>query len=179
MNFTLSLATADFAQVPNFLDATQKQINAAAKRTVRKVGTSVSSQFSRELASAHDVPLKLIRQRRAFKRFGKDSSGAEEARLWIGTRPVKASWLGAMRQTRQGARVRKHVFAEGFIATMKSGHTGIFQRRGRARLPIDEAVVEFPEAAIIAARIKVGIPTRLHTVFQQELNYQLNVRGAR
>lgn len=48
------------------------------------------------------------------------------------------------RQTRKGVVVQVNagspkLFKSAFLATMKSGHTGVFYRQGAARLPIDEA----------------------------------------
>jgi hypothetical protein len=47
------------------------------------------------------------------------------------------------RQTRRGVSVeintgKRSLIRGAFVATMRSGHTGIFRRRGKSRLPIDE-----------------------------------------
>lgn len=56
------------------------------------------------------------------------------------TTPVSA-FPGA-RQTKRGASVainrQRKVIKGAFVATMKSGHTGVFKRRGSKRLAIDE-----------------------------------------
>jgi hypothetical protein len=48
------------------------------------------------------------------------------------------------RQLKRGVKVQVNqgrwtLVKSAFVATMKSGHLGIFRRRGKARLPIDEA----------------------------------------
>lgn len=69
------------------------------------------------------------------------------------------------RQTKKGVSVEvnrgKRTLVKGsFVATMKSGHKGVFRRRGNARLPIDElrgsrpvdALLHKGEADAVAAR---------------------------
>lgn len=69
------------------------------------------------------------------------------------------------RQTKKGVKVEvnrgKRTLLKGaFVATMKSGHVGVFRRRGKARLPIDElrgsrpvdALMHEGEADAVAAR---------------------------
>jgi hypothetical protein len=69
------------------------------------------------------------------------------------------------RQTKEGVSVEvnrgKRTLVKGsFVATMKSGHKGVFRRRGTARLPIDElrgsrpvdALLHEGEADAVAAR---------------------------
>lgn len=69
-----------------------------------------------------------------------------ESLLWemkVSGEPVPVSSL-PHRQTRKGVSVaintgKRSFIRSAFIATMKSGHTGVFLRRGAGRLPIDEA----------------------------------------
>jgi len=179
----ITIDSADLARVPNFLRAVPQQANRAAKRAVRKVTMSFASLATREIAAAHDVPLRALRKggQRWSRVHVKDLATTQgpASLLWIGTNPIKAAYLGPLRQTREGASVRGHLFPGGFIATMVSGHRGIFMRRGRARLPIDEQVVELEQAQGIVRRLQLAVPDRLRTVFSQEMNYELNVRGGR
>jgi len=180
----LQFSTADLAQVPNYLRATQMQIDRAGKRAVRKVANSTASQLARAISAAHDLPLRLLRKRgKPWNRVSvkhldhaADHPGPTSV-VWVGFNPIRASYLGAPRQTREGVKVRGHIFRGAFISTMPSGHRGVFMRRGRDRLPIDEQSVQLSEARGIVQKFQAALPARLNTVFRQEMNYELNVRG--
>jgi len=60
---------------------------------------------------------------------------------------VEAAWLGGLAQ---GA----------FLATMKSGHVGIFRRRGAARLPIQELLGSRPVDALLHEGEADGVAER-------------------
>lgn len=65
-------------------------------------------------------------------------------RMRVGNAPTPVIELGA-RQTKKGVTfginkgAKRSLIRGAFIATMRSGHRGVFVRRGRARLPVDEA----------------------------------------
>lgn len=63
-----------------------------------------------------------------------------EMKVDTDAQPVSAY---SFRQMRKGVRVAintgvRHLIPGAFVARMKSGHEGVFQRDGKARLPIDE-----------------------------------------
>lgn len=58
------------------------------------------------------------------------------------------------RQTQKGVSVsvnvgKRSLVAHGFVAQMRSGHEGIFKRRSKARLPIDEQLGSRPVDALL------------------------------
>lgn len=179
----LTITSSALAQVPNFLNATERQLERATLRAVRKVARSSATQASREIAAAHDLPVSLLRRRGQrwtrvhIKQERADGDAGPSALVWIGTNPIKAGYLGALRQRKDGARVRRHFFAGAFVSRMQNGHRGIFIRREKTRLPIDEQTVTLDRAAGIVRKLQGAIPSRLSSVFKQELNYELNVRG--
>jgi hypothetical protein len=147
----------------------------ALVRTVNKVLNSVRSQGLRAIARAHDMPLASLRRRRraaVVKASRTDLSGL----AWFGTVPVKAGYLGKPRQSRLGARVGQHRFDGAFVATLPSGHIGIFRRRGQSRLPIVEQTVQLSAARTALAPIEAGLGDQVEKVFQQEMNYE-RLRG--
>lgn len=111
--------------------------------------------------------------------------------------PIKASKLGTPRQTSLGAKVGSRVFEGAFVTGVHTGvassyrrlgesvpaglagrmHIGIFKRVGRSRLPIKEEHVYLSASQNTLQRIAGQVPGRLRTVFRQELNYEVNVRG--
>jgi hypothetical protein len=145
-------------------------------RAINKTLTWAVSHGLRAIASANDVPLKALRgRRRGRKRNASRRNLTGQA--WFGTLPVLASDVGKPRQTRLGARAGKHAFPGAFVATMPSGHIGIFKRRSASRLPIVEQVVQLSAAESAIEGVARQTSTRLETVFAQEFNYEVNVRG--
>jgi hypothetical protein len=66
--------------------------------------------------------------------------GDYEVRVRSSRRPIPLIEFPAVRQTGAGVRTgawgRSQVISSAFIATMPSGHRGVYRRRGPARLPI-------------------------------------------
>lgn len=125
-----------------------KRITRALTRALAKAGTDAI----RQLKSTSN---KTVRQRKRFKvaRVNKalpvyyPQNKSDISRLvWrmdVSGAPVPLAEF-PYRQTRKGVSVAvntgKRVMVKGaFVARMKSGHVGIYHRRGKARLPIDEA----------------------------------------
>jgi hypothetical protein len=125
-----------------------KQINRALTRALAKAG----SDAARALKTAAN---KRVRQRKRFKlarlraamplyfpRNKKDINNLVW-RMDVSGKPVPLAEF-PYRQTKKGVSVAvnngKRALVKGaFVARMKSGHVGIYRRRGKERLPIDEA----------------------------------------
>jgi hypothetical protein len=86
------------------------------------------------------------------------------------------------RQTRKGVAVevnkgRRSIVPGAFKATMRSGHKGVYKRRGRERLPISELLGSRPvdallhkgEAAAVAARGGASFAATLARLLPEEL----------
>lgn len=162
--------------------ALPQQIERASTRAIRKTTSWLASQVSREMAREHNVPLKSILSKgQAYSRvrnFTKTAGDETQGVVWVGTNPIKAAYLGALRQQKTGARAGKQFFERAFVATMKSGHRSVWLRDGKARFPISEQEHELSEATAVVERLSAQVPTRLTTLLNQELNYEINVRGA-
>lgn len=170
----------------------RRPIQRAQVRAVNKTLRSLRTRAIRDVAHAANVPQKVLRGRgggrgRAFirKARGRDVTGA----LWFGTASIAAAYLGNPRQFAYGARVGRRKFPGAFVATMPSGHVGVFRRGESARhrparnawgttaLPIKEVGVDLDGARAAINRLRPYARRRLTTVLDQELNYALNVRG--
>jgi hypothetical protein len=171
---TVTVDAADLYSVQTTLNATNAQIDRASVRSVNKTLSWVKSQGGRLLAREHDLPIKTLRGR---LRIGKASAGSTHGSAWFGTRPIKAVYAGAPMKSTGGAKVRGHFFPGSFIARMPTGHLGIFKRRGATRLHIDEQMIYLRQAQAVLDGIAQRAPERLRTIYAQELNYELNVRG--
>jgi hypothetical protein len=91
------------------LGAMQRQIDKARKRTLVKLKTWIERQVAREVAVAAGTTQKRIK---ALVRIRGDKHGDGSASIWIGTNPIKAQYLGAVRWTRRmpGAKVGATVY---------------------------------------------------------------------
>lgn len=171
----------------------------ALRRTINKTVGWTRSRGARLIAQEHGVPLKVMigkgrhRRVRTFPATGDNLSGL----VWFGLAPLKASYLGTPRQTRLGVKVGNRFFEGAFVADVKTGvasayrrlgesvpsgikgstHTGIFKRVGRSRLPIKEQYVYLGASQQGLQQLARQVPGHLRTVFKQELNYEVNVRG--
>jgi hypothetical protein len=175
---TVEIDPRQIAEVEEALQAFPRQAARAAVRAVNKTLAWVGTHGSRAIARDNDVPLKALRQRRRV-RIGKASPSQLRGVAWFGVVPIAASYVGALRQTRTGARVGKHAFEGGFIATMPTGHTGIFSRLGKTRLKIREERVDLDGASAALASLRAQVPARLRTTFIQEFHYEAIVKGQR
>jgi hypothetical protein len=124
-----------------------RKLDKALFKALSKAGGDAARAMKRQ--SAKDV-----RQRKRFKLAKVNKSmklvfprGKRELkdliwRLDVSGAPIPLAEL-PYRQTAQGVEVeikpgKQSLVKSAFVATMKSGHTGIFRRRGAKRLPIDE-----------------------------------------
>jgi hypothetical protein len=95
-------------------------------------------QAARVIAPAMGAPSKTVKASLSIERARADHlTGALVAR----GKPLKMIEFRP-RETRNGVQVRiggkVETYRRAFIATMRTGHTGVFERKGRERLPIRE-----------------------------------------
>lgn len=130
----------------NEVGLTDRQARAALSRALRRTATTLRVMSERGLKSKLDVKkLAYLRRRLKFSRFSRGTF--EGARLWFGANDVPVSALrGSVTKTASGAafsgKAGSHEFKEGFV---QKSHRGwgktIFVRKGKARLPIEEAAL--------------------------------------
>jgi hypothetical protein len=170
----VSVNLEELASVQGALTATTGQINRAAARSLNKTLSWAGGQGRRILAEESGLALKSLRSR---VRIGKASRDTLRGSVWFGLAPVKAIYAGSARQTRTGVSARGLSYTGAFLATMPTGHLGIFKRRGPARLPIDEQRIYLAYTAEHLSSLGARAHERLRTIFGQEINYELRVRG--
>ena len=88
---------------------------------------------------------------------------------------IKAKQLGSASQNSTGVRVGRRQFDHAFLATMPNGHQGVFRRRGKARLPIQEVrIVITGKMQEIMEDLSNGPALKqFETIFDRELRYLL------
>lgn len=125
----------------------------AVQRALRKAGSTAQRDMRSEAS-------KRVRARKAIKaryikpalRLSRADPNATEWALEILGDPVPLAAY-PHRQTKKGVSVevnkgKRTLVKRSFVATMKSGHKGVFQRKGTARLPIRELVGSRPVDAL-------------------------------
>ncbi len=181
----------DLQPVLGDLKATTKQLDRSITRAINKTTDQVHSHIIRHMAKQHDIPAKALRKQlggykgRVLKR--KANRRRNTGRVWVGKNPIKSGYVGRLKNAPDygGAFARKYFFKGGFIAQMRSGHTGIFARhatqtmRNKNKAAISETTVELVKADAIAKAARDDVPKIFEKVFAQEFNYEINVKGQR
>lgn len=163
---------------------TPGQIGRAAQTASRRTADFYKGRIATELAADTRLKRSILSRYRLYA--GKSKTG-DGARVWLGFGQVKAAYVGPLRPTLAegqnqasydwGASAGDYLFPGAFVARMKSGHKGIFMRRGKSRLHIDEQGVSLLRAPGIALRISPELEAYWHKRFAENLNYQTNVRS--
>lgn len=154
------------------LEATEKHIQIAANRTIRKTVRWLKTAISRQVARDRKLNVGTIKE--ALKINASTASLSQRLYLSKHSRVIKAYKAGKARQTKKGVRIRNHFFDNAFIATMKStGHTGIFRRKGKERLPLQEMYIVIAPSIQQAMEEYVGDKGRayMERTFNHELKY--------
>lgn len=172
---TLEIDPRELASIQGAIAARPEMAARALVRAINKTITWAVSQGLRAIAKQHDIPLKALTGRRRG-RTRRASRRNMTGIAWFGTLPVRASDVGTPRQNRLGARAGSHFFPGAFVATMHSGHIGIFKRAGYSRLPIKEQVVRLSAASQAIDGVKNDVANRLEITFAQEMNFE-QLRG--
>lgn len=148
------------------------QIARAQRRTIRKGTQFAARQTIRQLAAAHGIPQRVLRQRRRV------TASPDKGFVFIGVLPIALIHLAA-RQNKKGVRAGGQQYDHAFISQMPSSHTGVFRRKGRSRLPIRELVLQLNQSVAVVENVRDQTAARIPTILDQELNYEINVRGGR
>lgn len=171
VDVNLNLDKQDFADLVRTLGLTEERLQAAGSRAVRKTAQWVKTHLARNLSKELQIVQKVIRQR--LRVYLRDRRSLQ-AKVWLGLYRVRASRIGRPRQTRAGVSVGRHRFPGAFIASMKSGHEDVYQRRGDARLPIDIVQLEIAEQAEKALQeVSRKADARLMVLMEHEINYEI------
>lgn len=169
------MITIDIKSASDFdfaLTATKSQIQTAAMRALNKTGRWARSQVATDTAKELNIKVSLVRKDLVLIKARKSHPQVVIA-LGKTAGVVKAKDLGNSVQNSKGVRVGKRQFDNAFMATMPSGHHGVFKRRGKTRLPIREVQI------VITGKMRdqmeeISQGRALHqfkTIFERELRY--------
>jgi len=141
----------DVREFQRQLDSIQRKvIPVAVPRAMNDTVKQINTQVRRQMADDLGIQQKHFKRRLKVYRASRKNW---EAKNWVGTKiliPVSA----VFKSGRKGiayAKARGLVDANSlFEATMPTGHSGIFRRKGQSRLPIQEVSIDLSDAAIKA-----------------------------
>lgn len=117
-----------------------KVIDAAAVRALNRTATTVRAEASRRIRERYNLKAAVIKE---DLRIWRAQRGRLESQVIARGRPIRLIDFGA-RQVKTGVSVQvvrgrgRKTIGGAFVARMKSGLVGVFERRGKARLPIDQ-----------------------------------------
>lgn len=156
----------------------------AETRANKRVATTVIKEFTNEVQKEYAIKDSGIKKELKISR-GRNEDGIHGAGAVITARGKRGIALSRFltRQTKKGvsfivsrSKGRK-VISGAFIAKMKSGHTGVYLRKGKTRLPIDQRFGPDVKMLINTERMmklhKVVINKTYPAYFKQELSYVL------
>jgi hypothetical protein len=163
------------------LDATREEVKGAVTRSLNKTATTVRNEASTEIRKIYNLKAGVIKKQIKIKKANRANPTAI---ISASGRPIPLIEFTA-RQRKAGVSVlikrgQRKVVRSAFIAKMPSGNVGVFQRKGKLRLPIRELFSislprVFTSKAIFAALVKIA-RQRFPVVFAQEARFALSKR---
>ena len=160
--------TLDQAEVQRVIDALPATIFKAQRSAIGTTTTWAKKELQNRMIGKTGIAAKVFRSFRVKSRRNRETGV-----VWLGIKDVKASYVGKMSQDPAGAFAGQYFFEGGFVAKMRSGHTGIFKRSGKSRLPIAEQVVNLNIGTEVAEDVAVAAQVELRNRFaakMRELN---------
>lgn len=135
MTIELHADASDFEHLARGIARLPGQIKSkAASRAMRRVMQMARTRIVKRSAERVDLTQARIRALTTVQM----NAGGNSADVIMRSNWIALFKLGAT-QTASGVRVRmRGSYRSAFVATMGSGHAGVFKRQGKARLPIRE-----------------------------------------
>lgn len=187
MSFSFSVR-ADTKAMTRHLKALPQVIQKAQVQALNKTGAKINTQTVRATAKAVGVKQKFVRERVYFRGRLKASKNSLEAVILVKHAGISALKLGNVKSQRgrkgvqggAGIKIGKRRYPHGFVAQMPNGKWMAVQRKGRARLPIEELQVKIvPHVQHAAAAALRTVGAREYPVeLDRALKFQLSkIRG--
>ena len=166
--FTIATPHEQISKITSNINALPDQVNRASIFAINRTAEWLKSSVSREISAQKRIKLKIIRDRIKITKANKKQLFASiAANMWA----LKGKDLGNMSQASLGAKAGKYMFEGTFVATMKSGHQGIFKRKTAKRLPIKELYVPLDNYA--SKLIRSLIDQESEAVFRKNFEHQI------
>ena len=187
------LETEDIEKTIRQLQRLSPRLRAAANRAVRKTVTLAYNEIVRKGAAAADINQRGLRTgiqfptgKRVYRRDITVKNLTDEASVYVGYNPLKSAYVATIPKWRRGQvpRVRGHRFPGAFVATMRSGHRGIFRRipgtrmRGKDKEQIDEVKVPLEPVEQIVRALEPQMGKKMRGLLVTELEIELRKLGS-
>ena len=182
-------------------EATEQQIEKARVSALRKVRTPIRRAVLQAVAKERRIPQKSIESR---VYAGAVPDGADSMQIWFGTWNVSLFEAGSPKQTKTGVSVgrlrypgafisriysareqvwirlhSKHYSPELYPTKQRPGDRGLTEAGLRGRFPVVRAAIEIDEIVQKVLQDSAELfRQRFMTIFSQELNYFVNIKGA-
>lgn len=155
-------------KIVSSINALPEQVNQASMFAINRTAEWLKSTAAKEISAEKRIKLKIIRDRMKIMRANKKQLAANiNADMWA----LKGKDLGDMSQSPIGATAGNYFFKGAFVATMKSGHKGVFRRKGTSKLPIKEQYIMLDNYA--SKLIKTLIDKQSQAVFDKHFEHQI------
>lgn len=145
--FEVGADEGDLAELERVLGHSEKLISGVLRNSLNRGGSRMRTVSTKIVSKEVGLQSKIVRLKMRLRRA---TARNLDAKLYLAGRGFGAIRFGAQ-QNDVGVVIRmkrRQTLGHAFIATMPSGHTGVFRRSGRKRLPIDEQYVEGPGAVV-------------------------------
>ena len=159
------------------LQASEKQVRFALNRALHRTADTLRAHASRGLRDELQLrTINLLRKRLKTLRLRMRLGSSDGVQLWFGLNDMPASWFkGRPKATSTGAEKRGHHVTGAFVAKSDvKGRLTLFKRKGKRRLPIEEANLPIEDEAVTF--IEDEIFTKTETIFWQHFRRDLAAR---
>jgi hypothetical protein len=110
------------------MNIVNKYVPDAVVSALNRAASSTKTATVRDVSSQLGIMQKKARWRIRFQRRDEATTSLWTAKMFLVISDISASAFGKPRQMKAGAKVKGMFFPGQFVATMESGHTGIFRR---------------------------------------------------
>lgn len=159
-------------KVSKFLQAKPSQIKRAARNTINQVTRELKKELGGTIPREHGTSITGFRRYRSKSTLAKVGRKRIQGITWIGGNAIAAAYAGKPRNVKGGAKAGRFFFAKSFVATMKSGHKGIFQRISGSN-KIKEVTIPLTKVKALVIKAAKGARGRIRSIMQKQLRKQM------
>jgi hypothetical protein len=157
---------------------------AAVVSALNRVGTMARTDSIREIGRTYALKRGDIAAQITISRATRRFEGLEVAITAKGRRSLPIAIFQA-RQTKAGVSFRikrtggRKQLGGSFVAKMRSGHVGVYRRKGKARLPIEEQFTIGLPKMFMARRTIAALDKIVRDRFPERLKHEIEFRLSR
>lgn len=150
-----------------------QQIARASRLTINQVISESHKKLGGNIPREAGTSVVGYRRVRAKKTLAKARRKVMVGVAWMGTLQIPAKYAGRAKNTKGGVIVGRHFFENAFVATMKSGYTGVFRRVSGSR-DIEQVMIDLPKARSQVESAATWAATQSKSILRDRLMTELN-----